>query len=148
MFDYGIGGQEASRDASEGISDIPMNRTLMIEKLTSDEAIKPKITEGLKTIDDVFANFKPSVEVEFQKEDGSTQSEQLNFANLGNFGAKGIINQSGFLNDLELQKNEFAKIIKQLKSNKVLKNVLENPDAKASFMQALAAMSQEIDEAK
>lgn len=148
MFNYGIGGQEAQRDASEGISDIPMNRTLMIEKLTADEPMKPKVVDGLKTIDEVFAHFKPNIEVEFQTEDGSEKSEQLNFSNLGDFGARGITNQSNFLKDLELQRNEYAKIIKQMKSNKVLKTLLENPEAKAQFMNALQAMAQEIEDAK
>jgi predicted component of type VI protein secretion system len=148
MFNYGIGGQEVPKDASEGIAEIPMNRTLMIEKLTADDPIKPQITDGLKTIDEVFANYKPQVNVDFQKEDGSTQSENLNFANLGDFGAKGITNQSNFLKDLDLKKNEYAKIIKQLKSNKVLKTVLDNPDSKAAFIRALQAMAQEIDDAK
>ena len=148
MFNYGIGGQEVPKDAAEGIAEIPMNRTLMIEKLTADDPIKPQITEGLKTIDEVFANYKPKVNVEFQKEDGSSQAEDLNFANLGDFGAKGITNQSNFLKDLDLKKTEYAKIIKQLKSNKVLKTVLDNPESKASFIQALQAMAQEIDDAK
>lgn len=148
MYNYGLGGQEVPKDASEGIADIPMNRTLMLEKLTDEDPIKPKIVEGLKNIDEVFANFKPKVEVEFLKEDGSFQGEQLNFANLGDFGSKGIVNQSNFLKDLDMQKNEYAKIIKQLKSNKALKTVLENPDTKASFVQALLAMAQEIDDAK
>lgn len=148
MFNYGIGGQEVPKDASEGIAEIPMNRTLMIEKLTADDPVKPQITEGLKTIEEVFANYKPQVNVEFQKEDGSSQEEKLNFSNLGDFGSKGITNQSTFLRDLDLKKNEFAKIIKQLKSNKVLKTVLDNPDCKAAFIQALQAMAQEIDDAK
>jgi len=148
MFNYGIGGQEVPREASEGIADIPMNRTLMLEKLTADDAIKPQIVEGLKNIDDVFNNYKPQVEVEFTKEDGAFQSEKLNFDNLGDFGAKGITNQSNFLKDLDMQKGEYAKIIKQLKSNKVLKTVLDNPESKAAFIQALQAMAQEIDEAK
>lgn len=148
MFNYGIGGQEVPKDASEGIAEIPMNRTLMIEKLTADDPVKPQITEGLKTIEEVFANYKPQVNVEFQKEDGSSQEEKLNFSNLGDFGSKGITNQSTFLRDLDLKKNEFAKIIKQLKSNKVLKTVLDNPDSKAAFIQALQAMAQEIDDAK
>jgi predicted component of type VI protein secretion system len=148
MFNYGIGGQEVPKDASEGIAEIPMNRTLMIEKLTADDPVKPQITDGLKTIDEVFANYKPQVNVEFQKEDGSSQEENLNFSNLGDFGSKGITNQSTFLRDLDLKKTEFAKIIKQLKSNKVLKTVLDNPDSKAAFIQALQAMAQEIDDAK
>lgn len=67
MFNYGIGGQEVPKDASEGIADIPMNKTLMLEKLTSNDPIKPQLVEGLKTIDEVFAHFKPNTEVEFQK---------------------------------------------------------------------------------
>jgi len=148
MFNYGIGGQEVPKDASEGIADIPMNKTLMLEKLTSDDPIKPQLVEGLKTIEEVFSHFKPNTEVEFQKEDGSSQSEKLNFTNLGEFGAKGITNQSTFLKDLELKKNEYAKVIKQLKSNKALKTVLENPETKTAFLQALQSMVQEIDEAK
>ena len=148
MFNYGIGGQEVPKDASEGIADIPMNKTLMLEKLTSDDPIKPQLVEGLKTIEEVFSHFKPNTEVEFQKEDGSSQSEKLNFTNLGEFGAKGITNQSTFLKDLELKKNEYAKVIKQLKSNKALKSVLENPETKTAFLQALQSMVQEIDEAK
>ena len=120
----------------------------MLEKLTNDDPIKPKIVEGLKNIDEVFSNFKPNVEVEFQKEDGSFQGEQLNFANLGDFGARGITNQSNFLKDLDMQKNDYAKVIKQLKANKALKTVLDNPETKASFIQALQAMAQEIDDAK
>lgn len=148
MFNYGIGGQEVPKDANEGIAEIPMNRTLMIEKLTADDPVKPQITDGLKTIDEVFANYKPQVNVEFQKEDGSSQGESLNFSNLGDFGSKGITNQSNFLKDLDLRKSEYAKIIKQLKSNKVLKTVLDNPETKAAFIQALQAMAQEIDDAK
>lgn len=148
MFNYGIGGQEVPKDASEGMADIPMNRTMMLEKLTANDPIKPQLVEGLKTIEEVFAHFKPNLEMEFQGEDGSTQSDKLNFANLGDFGSKGITNQSGFLKDLELKKNEFAKIIKQLKSNKALKTALENPETRAAFLQSLQSMVQEIDEAK
>lgn len=148
MFDYGIGGQEVPKEASEGMADIPMNRTLMLEKLTADAPVKAQVVEGLKNVDEVFAHFKPSIDVEFQKEDGSEQKEQLHFKNLGEFGPKGITNQSAFLKDLEMQKNEYSKVIKQLKSNKVLKTVLENPDMKAAFLLALQSMAQEIEDAK
>jgi predicted component of type VI protein secretion system len=148
MFNYGIGGQEVPKDASEGMADIPMNRTMMLEKLTANDPVKPQLVEGLKTIEEVFAHFKPNLEMEFQNEDGSSQSDKLAFANLGDFGSKGITNQSSFLKDLELKKNEFAKIIKQLKSNKALKTVLENPETRAAFLQSLQSMVQEIDEAK
>ena len=148
MFDYGIGGQEVPKDASEAMADIPMNRTLMIEKLTADAPVKANDVEGLKTIDEVFNNFKPQIDVEFQREDGSEQKEQLNFKTLADFGTKGITNQSAFLKDTEMQKNEYSKIIKQLKSNKALKTVLENPDLKSAFLLALQSMAQEIEDTK
>jgi hypothetical protein len=148
MYNYGIGGQEVPKDASEAIADIPQNRTLIIEKLTGDAPVRPEVVEGLKTVEEVFEHFKPEVECEFQKEDGSFSSEKLSFNNLGDFGAKGITRQSDFLSQLQLEKNEYGKLIKQLKSNKLLKAASENPDAKKAFINALHALIQEIDDAQ
>ena len=144
MYNYGIGGQEVPKDASEAIADIPQNRTLMIEKLTDADPKKPQIAEGLKTVEEVFAHFKPQVDCEFQKEDGSTVTENLNFSNLGDFGVKGITSQSSFLNGLSLEAKEYSKIVRQLKSNKLLRSVLENPDSKQAFTNALQALITEI----
>lgn len=148
MYNYGIGGQEVPRDASEAIADIPQNRTLIIEKLTAEAPVKPEIVEGLKTVEEVFQYFKPQVECEFQKEDGSSVPEKFSFANLGDFGTRGITAQSKFLTGLELEKNEYAKLIRQLKSNKLLKSAVENPDAKQALINALQALIQEIEDAK
>ena len=148
MYDYGIGGQEVPKDASEAIADIPQNRTLMIEKLTADAAVKPDVVEGLKTVEEVFQHFKPQVECEFQNENGSSVNETLSFSNLGDFGTKGITNQSNLLKELQLEKTEYAKLVKQLKSNKLMKSVIENPDSKQAFIDALQSLIQEIDDAK
>lgn len=148
MFDYGLGGQEVPTDGSEAIADIPMNRTLMIESLTSDAPGKPEVVQGLKTLDEVFQHFKPRVELDFEKEDGSTIQEQLMFGNLGDFGTKGITNQSVFLKDLLKQKEDYAKLIKQLKSNKILRTAIENPESKEAFISALQSLLQEIEDAK
>ncbi len=147
MYNYGIGGQEVHKDASEAIADIPQNRTLIIEKLTPDTPIKPEITEGLKTVEEVFEHFKPQINCAFEKQDGSSLNEILRFNNLGDFGAKGITNQSKFLNELQLEKNEYFKLIKQLKSSKLLKLIIERPDAKQAFINSLQALIQEIDDA-
>ena len=79
MFDYGIGGQERKLNVSESIVDIPQNKTLLIEKLTADPPIRPEVVEGLKTVGEVFAYFKPEQEVEFDTPEGSTISETLRF---------------------------------------------------------------------
>ena len=40
------------------------------------------------------------------------------------------------------------KLVKQLKTNKLVKNVIENPETKAAFMSALNALIQELEENK
>ena len=148
MFNYGIGGNEIRPDASEAIADIPKNRTLVVEKLTDQAPVKPEMVYDLKNVDEVFAHFKPKVEVELEKEDGSSTNEALSFSNLGDFGTKGITNQNQFLQDLNQKQDQYMKIIKQLKSNKSLKTILENPDTKVAFVGALLALIQEIEDAK
>lgn len=147
METYGIGGTEVKGDASEAISEIQQNRTLMIEKFTADAPVKPQIVEGLTTIDDVFNHFKPTVDVEFNDTEGISKEEQLSFNNLSDFGTKGIIAQSPVLQSLAMQKEQYFKIIKQLKSNKLLRKALENPESRQAILNAIYAMSKEIENA-
>ncbi len=145
---YGIGGTEVKLDASEAFADIPQNRTLMAEKLTKDAPMKPQIVHGLQTIDQVFANYKPAIDVDFEDADGLTKKETLSFANLGDFGSKGITEQSTFLKDNANQKDEYLKIIKQLKSNKILKAALTDPDAKQALLDSINGMIAELKNSK
>ena len=148
MDTYGIGGTEVKTDANEAIQEIPQNRTLFVEKLTQDQPIKPEVVKGLKTVEEVFEHYKPEVEVEFEDADGVGRKENLNFKNLGDFGAKGITKQSSFLKDLDTEKDQYIKVAKQLKTNKILKAALENPEAKASLLEAMRALLTEIEESK
>jgi hypothetical protein len=149
MFNYGIGGQERKSDnASEGITEIPLNRTLLVEKLTAEAPFKPEIIEGLKTIDDVFLQFQPQVEVEFETADGASLKEVLSFQSLSHFGKQGIVNQSNYLQSLAAEVNDYQKLVKQLKSNKIFKAVLENQEAKEAYIMALKALVSELDESE
>jgi hypothetical protein len=143
--EFGIGGTEVKGDASEAVGDIPQNRTLMVEKLTADAPFKPQIAEGLTSIDDVFNHFKPSVDVDFEDTEGKTKEETLRFNNLGDFGIKGIVAQSHVLQDLTRQKDQYFEIVKQLKSNKLLRKALENPESRQAIMNALYAMVKEVE---
>ena len=145
---YGIGGNEVNSDAAEAIQDIPQNRTLLVEKLTHDQPIKPEIVKGLKTIDDVFEHYKPNVEVDFEDSEGVGKREILSFKNLGDYGATGITKQSKFLKELSTEKDQYVKIAKQLKSNKILKTALENPEAKQALLESIRALLTEIEENK
>ncbi len=146
MLEYGIGGTEVQGDASEAFADIPLNRTLLCEKLTGDAPIKPKIVDGLQTIDDVFEHYKPKVAIEFEDSDGAKKDETLTFNGLSDFGIKGITAQSDFLQSLSIEKEQYQKIIKQLKSNQLLRKTLENPETKADLLAVMYALIKELEE--
>ncbi len=142
---YGIGGNEVKTDASEAFADIPQNRTLMAEKLTKDAPVKPEIVHGLQTVEQVFEHYKPNVSIDFEDTDGVTKKETLSFKNLGDFGVKGITEQSEFLKDNASQKEEYFRIIKKLKSNKILKSALADPEAKKALLDAIQGMVAELE---
>jgi hypothetical protein len=148
MQTYGIGGQEVKGDASEAILEIPQNRTLFVQKLTHDAPVKPEIAEGLKNVEEVFARFKPTVEVDFEDSSGVGFQEELRFAGLGDFGIRGITGQSTFLQKLNQDKEQFQKIIKQLKTNRLLRKALENPETRKAVLSSLYAMIRELEEAR
>lgn len=145
---YGIGGNEVKTDASEAFADIPQNRTLIAEKLTKDTPVKPEVVHALQTVEQVFEHFKPTLNVDFEDQDGRTMKETLRFSDLGDFGTKGITAQSDFLRENAAKKDEYLKIIKQLKSNKILKAALANADAKQALLDAIHGMIADLDKNK
>lgn len=145
---YGIGGTEVKTDAFEAFADIPQNRVLLAEKLTYDPPVKPEIVEGLTSIDEVFAHYKPRIDMAFESEDGGTRRETLHFKGLADFGVKGITAQSEFLSDLSVRQAQYQKIIKQLKTNKLLKQALTNPETKEHVVKALQSLIQELEAVK
>jgi len=146
LTNKGIGGNEVPFDASEAIFEIPQNRTLLAQKLTAHDPVKPELVEGLNTIDRVFEHFKPEIKVDFEDAEGSVKMESLRFKNLGDFGTKGITGQSRFLMGLETEKDQYQKIVKQLRTNKILKAALEDPDAKKALYDTLHNLIKELEE--
>jgi hypothetical protein len=148
MFNYEIGGNERKIDTSEAFADIAHNKTLFVQKLTDNDPVKPEKVEGLKTVQEVFNHYKPSVNVEFERYDGSLLNEKLLFGNLGDFSVKNIINQSQHLKNVSIEKDMSISVIKQLKSNKTLKTTLENEETKNAFINALKSFVNELQENK
>ena len=146
MNEVEIGGQLVPQQSFEAITQISSNRTLLVQQLTS-KPTKPEPITGLKTIEEVFQHFKPNAKVEFQTPEGRTVSEELKFNNLGDFGKDGLVAQSGFLTDTKEQQETYQKIAKQLRTNKIVKSALQNPETRQAFMQSIEALIQEIDEA-
>jgi hypothetical protein len=146
MFDYGLGGTERKKEgASEAFAEIQMNRTMFVQQLTAEEAYIPDVVQGLDSVDKVFDHFKPNLDISFEDEQGGSVNENIAFHNLGDFGAKGITNQSKFLQDLNVKTEQYAKFVKNLKSSKPLQAVLANPEMKEAYLNTLYAMIAEIE---
>ena len=145
IYNYGIGGNEVKVDSSESISNIPSNRTLLIQKLTNEVPVTPEAIYNLKTVDDVFEKFAPKVNLAFQDENGASIREEMSFINLGDFGSKSIKANSDFLNRLDIEKKQNIKIARQLSSNRALKKALETPETKDAIIELLEASLKEIE---
>ncbi len=143
---YGIGGTEIKREAAEALQEIPQNRTLLVEKLTEFPPVKPEMVKGLKTIGEAFEHFNPTVDMTFTDSEGMESKETLNFKTVGDFGKNGIINQSQFLKDLDTEKEQYLKVVKQLKTNKILKLALADPDAKAALLETIGGLLAELND--
>jgi predicted component of type VI protein secretion system len=146
MFEFEIGGNEIKPEASEGINDIAFNRSLLALQLTDKEPISPEFVYKLKTVEEVFGQFKPSVEVEFENEEGAPVKETLQFGSVADFKPKSISTQSTYLRSLDGQYNEYTQINRRLKGHRVLQTVLENPETKAAMVEMLKALAQELEE--
>jgi hypothetical protein len=145
---FGIGANDVKGDASEALNEIPQNRTLIAGKLTPNTPIKPEVIEGLRTVEDIFEHFRPELKVPFEDKNGGTINETIKFNNLGDFGKKGITNNSVFLKELEIESDQYKKIIKQLKTNKILKSALQDPEAKGALIDTIDALINEIKNTK
>lgn len=145
MFNYEIGGNERKIDVSEAFADIAHNKTLFVQKLTDNEPLKPEKVEGLKTVQEVFNYYKPNVNVEFERYDGSIITENIQFSNLGDFSVKSMTSQSQYLNNVSIEKEMSMSVIRQLKSNKTLKTTLDNEETRSAFINALKGFVAELE---
>lgn len=148
MFNYGVGGNEVKVDANEAIQEIQENKTLLVSKLTVEDPVAPEITKGLKTVEDVFRHYKPAISIDHETADGETVSEDFSFKTLGDFTPKSLVEQSAFLKNLSLEQEQYNNIVRQLRNNKVLNNMLTNPEAKAEFVEILKTVASELEKNK
>ncbi len=145
MYNYGVGGNEVKVDANEAIQEIQENKALIVSKLTDEEPMIPEIVKGLKTIDDVFRHFEPTVSVQHETEDGNFVDEEFRFKTLADFTPKNITENSAYLKNLSVEQEQYNKILRQLKNNKILRTMLQNEESKEAFINALREVASELD---
>ena len=144
LYQYGVGGNEVKVDANESIAEIPSNRTLFVQKLTDEAPINPEAVYGLETVEDVFERFNPTVQLEHQDQEGSPVVETMSFNNLGDFGAKNLKENSPFLSQLDVEKEQYVKIARQLSSNRALLKAVENAETRSAMIELLEKAIEEI----
>ena len=147
LYEYSVGGNEVKIDANEAIAEIPYNRTLLVQKLTEEAPLQPETIYGLETLEDVFERFQPSVELEFQDQEGNEIPEKLDFKGLSDFSAKKLKENSPFLSQLNIEREQYLKISRLLSSNKALLKSLSDEEARAEMIQVLEASLVELEDA-
>ncbi|QDP84769.1 hypothetical protein FNJ88_04090 [Chryseobacterium sp. SNU WT5] len=145
MFNYGVGGNEVKVDANEAIQEIQENRSLVVSQLTADETMVPEIVRGLKTVEDVFRHFEPAVSVQHETDEGTIVDEEFRFQTLGDFTPKNLTQNSAYLQQLSIEQEQYNKILRQLKNNKILRSMLENEQTKTAFVEVLKEVAKELE---
>nr|WP_044655066.1 hypothetical protein [Bacteroides acidifaciens] len=143
-----MGSNEIPITVSEGISDIPHNKTLIVEKLTAEAPVSPDTITGLTDLRQVFDYFSPNIDVEFENEEGQPVKENLKFRNVADFSINKMTLQSNFLRSLKAQKDFNDYLVKQLRSNKVLQKVLNDQKSRQLFLSVLQELRKEMKESQ
>lgn len=140
-------------ESNAAVSLIDNNKTLMMDQYTSDvEPGAPEFVEDIRNINDAFAHFRPSVEVDFVDEEGGSVNETLKFSELRDFEAQGgkgrLVENSAFLSSVNMKIESSAKIRKSVEQNRKLRDMLKDATAKDELKQMLTAMLAELEGAK
>ena len=137
-------------ESNAKVSLIDQNKTLMIDQYTPNvEAGHPELVEDIQNIEDAFARFKPSVEVDFVDEEGGSVSETLQFNELRDFetqGGKGrMVQNSPFLSGVKMKIDVNGKIRKSIEQNRKLRDILKEAGSRAELKEMLQAMLAELE---
>ena len=145
-------------ESNAKVSPIDNNKTLMIDQYTSNvEPGNPEFVENIQTLQDAFAHFKPSVEVDFVDEEGGSVNEVLHFSELqrerskkgsseSDQGGKGkLVENSQFLSGVKKKIDTSSKIRKSIEQNRKLRDILKDSTAKEELKEMLQAMLDELE---
>ena len=137
-------------ESSAKVSPIDNNKTVMIDQYTSDaEPGNPELVENIQNIEDAFAHFKPSVEVDFVDEEGGSVNEKLHFGELRDFEANGgkgrLVENSTFLSGVKQKIDTNVKIRKSIEQNRKLRDILKEAGSRDELKQMLQAMLNELE---
>lgn len=127
------------------------NKTLLIDQFTTDATEEPELFEDAKTMADVFEHYKPSVDVDFENENGETVSETLYFKEIKDFdvnGGKGnLVGNSQVLSEIKMHVDNATKVRKQIEQNSKLRAILKDSQSRDDLKTLLQSMLDELEKA-
>lgn len=132
----------------DGVVLIPQNKAFYVDQFT-DEAPNPdderEVYTEAKCTNDVFAHYKPTKEIELLDEKESPVYETFNFNSIVDFEDEQLIKNSDYLRSEQDNIDALNKVIRQLKDNKTLRNVLKDENARKHLSGALKALLSELE---
>lgn len=144
--------KDLGEDDGAKVNALDANKTLIIDQFNSDAGEVPELFQEAKTMKDVFDHFKPSVDVDFENENGEIVSETLHFNEMKDFdvnGGKGnLVANSKFLSDVKIHSDNAAKVRKQIEQNSKLRDILKDSAAKEDLRALLQSMLDELENNK
>jgi hypothetical protein len=152
-------------DSSAVIEGLSQNKTLYVDQFTSEVtfdnkglAMQEVEEEGRKrgvypkSLKEVFAYYKPNIEVELAGDNGETTREIINFKEMKDFeinnGKGNLVNNSPFLSDLRSKKENCENVQKQIEKNARLREILKDPESRGELKTLLETLLSELNEAK
>jgi len=151
-------------DSSAGIEGLSQNKTLYVDQFTADVtfdnrglAMEEVEEDGKKrgvyprTMKEVFAYYKPKVEIGFSGDGGETKKEVLSFKEMKDFeinnGKGDLINNSPFLSNLRSKKENCETVQKQIEKNARLRDILKDAESRGELKSLLESILVELNEA-
>lgn len=128
---------------------IDNNKTLYIDQFT-DFPGDPELVQNVRTIDDAFQTFKPSVDVTFEDEEGGSVDETLSFSEIRDFEAregKGqLVKNSPFLSGVKSKIDVNADMRKNIEKNRKLRDLLKDATSRGELKSVLTALLAELED--
>ncbi len=141
---YGVGATSMPVETNVALGPLPENKTMVVQKLTQEAPDEAVLVKGIENMEQVFQQFQPKVELDFDNEDGSTSPQELRFESIVDFKPEKMMEKNEFLKDLNAQKDEYGNIHSKLKANTSLQKVLANDEQKQAFIAVLNSFITEL----
>jgi predicted component of type VI protein secretion system len=141
---YGIDGNDFFESPYEKVVEIPFNRVLFAGKFTDADPTKPELAREVRSLSQLFEHYKPVVNVPFRNAAGKTVSESFRFYSIDDFEMRAMESQSNYITALEMKRMQQQKMVRQLRSNKQLQQVINEPEQRQALLDQLLSMAKKM----